>query len=114
MKISSDKEISETTASVILDTTNWGPVTIGVQKSCGEINKYCMEIQAATPGTLVEMVLALMKRIKVWKSEAILLFLDIFPFKKKEKKNLLKVYTFFFLLYPERFCEILAFMIIIS
>lgn len=63
MKISGGQEISGT--SVILDTTDWGEVTIGIQKSSNETKQYFMEIHTGNPGSLVEMVLGVMKRIKV-------------------------------------------------
>ncbi|CAE1318141.1 unnamed protein product [Acanthosepion pharaonis] len=89
MKISGGQEISGT--SVILDTTDWGEVTIGIQKSSNETKQYFMEIHTGNTGSLVEMVLGVMKRIKRLLPAGLVKALDISKFIteiQKAKENL--------------------------
>lgn len=89
MKISGCQEISGT--SVILDTTDWGEVTIGIQKSSNETKQYFMEIHTGNAGSLVEMVLGVMKRIKRLLPIGLAKALDISKFIteiQKAKENL--------------------------
>lgn len=81
---------SATASSVMLDTTDWGQVTVGIQNGTSS-SQYFMEIHAETRSSLVETVLALMQRIKCLLPSGLAKTLDVSNFIseiQKAKENL--------------------------